>query len=120
MGHRASLIKVRCVSANDFLVKPFRFTIAYEDPDIAAQRVGENNTQLFSWQWPGDNESILPIVTSIVHMTILSIRNATIASLPDPSRTIHELWGCLEEPNGDGGPYARNVTPIIDTKTAAG
>ena len=111
---------MRCDASNDFLVEPFSFTIAYVDPDIAGKRVGENNTQLFSWHWPGDDESILPIVTSIVDMTILSIVNAAIAGLPDPSRKIRELWGCLEEPNGDGGPYARNVTPIFDNNTAAG
>jgi hypothetical protein len=49
----------------------------------------------------------------------LSIVNAAIASLPDPSRKIREVWGCLEESNGDGGPYARNVTPIFDKNTAA-
>jgi len=90
------------------------------DPDIAGKRVGENNTQLFSWHWPGDDESILPIVTSIVNTTILLIVNAAIAGLPEPSRKIRELWGCLEEPNGDGGPYARDVTPIFDNNTAAG
>jgi len=111
---------VRCDASNDFLVEPFSFTIAYVDPDIAGKRVGENNTQLFSWHWPGDDESILPIVTSIVDTTILSIVNAAIASLPDPSRKIRELWGYLEEPNGDGGPYARKVTPIFDNNTAAG
>jgi hypothetical protein len=111
---------VCCDALNDFLVEPFSFTIAYVDPDIARKRVGENNTQLFSWQWPGDDESILPIVTSIVDTTILSIVNAAITSLPDPSQKIRELWGCLEEPNADGGPYARNVTPIFDNNTAAG
>jgi len=90
------------------------------DPDIAGKRVGENNTQLFSWHRPGEDESILPIVTSIVDTTILSIVNAAIAGLPDPSRKIPELWGCLEEPNGDGGPYAPNVNPIFDNNTAAG
>jgi len=90
------------------------------DPDIAGKRVGENNTQLFSWHWPGDNESILPIVTSIVDTTILSIVNAAIADLPDPSRKIRDLWGCLEEPNGNGGPYTHNVTPMFDNNTAAG
>jgi len=111
---------VRCNAKNYFLVKPFSFTIAYVDPDIAGKRVGENNTQLFSWHWPGDDESILPIVTSIVDTTILSIVNAAITGLPDPSRKIRELWGCLEEPNGDGCPYARNVTPIFDNNTGAG
>ena len=90
------------------------------DPDIAGKRVGENNTQLFSWHWPGDDESILLIVTSIVDPTILSIANAAIAGRPDPSRRIRELWGCLDEPNGNGGPHARNVTPIFDNHTAAG
>ena len=89
------------------------------DPDIAAKRVGENNTQLFSWHQLGDDESILPIVTSIVDMTILSIVNAAMAGLPDPSRKIQEVWGCLDEPNGDGGLYAHNVTPIFDNNTAA-
>jgi len=45
--------------------------------------------------------------------------NAAIAGLPDPSRKIRELWGCLQEANGDGGPYAPNVTPIFDNNTAA-
>jgi hypothetical protein len=111
---------VRCDASNDFLVEPFSFTIAYMDPDIAGKMVGENNTQLFSWHWPGDDESILPIVTSIVDTTILSIVNTAIARLPDPSGKIRELLGCVEEPNGDGGLYARNVTPIFDNNTAAG
>jgi len=51
-------------------------------------------------------------------MTILSIVNAAIAGLPDPSRKIRELWGCLGEANGDGGPYARKVTPIFPNNTA--
>jgi hypothetical protein len=81
--------------------------------------VGENNTPLFSWHLPGDDESILPIVTSIVDTTILFIVNTAIAGLPDPSWKIPELWGFLEEPNGDGGPYAHNVTPIFDNNTTA-
>jgi len=110
---------VRCDAPTDFLVEPFTFTIAYVDPDLAGKRVGETNAQLFSWHWPGDDESILPIVTSIVDMTILSIVNAAMAGLPDPSRKIRELWGCQEEPNGDGGPYAHNVTLIFDNNTPA-
>ena len=90
------------------------------DPDIAGKRVRENNPQLFSWHWPGDDGSILPIITSIVDTNILSIVNAAIPSLPDPRPKIRELWGCLEEPNGDGGPYACNVTPIFDNNSAAG
>jgi hypothetical protein len=46
--------------------------------------------------------------------------NAVMACLPDPSRKIQELWGCLEEPNGDGGPYGRNDTPIYNNNSAAG
>jgi len=119
-GHRSPPIKVRCDASNYYHVEPFRLTIVYVDPDIAGKRVGENNTQLFSWHWPGDDKSILPIVTSIVDTTILSIVNAAIAGLPDPSQKIWELWGCLEEPNGDGGPYASNFTPISNNNTAAG
>jgi len=107
-------------ASNDFLVEPFSFTSAYVDPDIAGKRVVENNTQLFSWHWAGDDESIRPIVTSIVDATILSIMNAAIAGLPDTSQKIRELWGCLEVPDRDGGPYAHNVTPIFDHNTAAG
>jgi len=67
-------------------VDPFSFTIPYVDPNIAGKRVGENNTQLFTWDWPGDDESILPIVTSIVNTTILSMVNVAIAGPTDPSR----------------------------------
>jgi len=118
LGHRSSPIKVRCDAPTDFLVEPCSFTIPYVDSDIAGKRVGESNTQLFSWDWPGGDEAILPIVTSIINTTIFSIMNATIASLPDPSRKIWELWGCKEEHNGDGGPYPNNVTPIFDDNTA--
>jgi len=61
------------------------------DPDIPGKRVGENHTQLFSWHWPADDESILPIVTSIVDIIILSIVNAAIPSLRDPRWKIREL-----------------------------
>ena len=97
--HRSPPIKVRCNALPGFLVEPFSVTIAYVDPNIAGKRVGENNTQLFTWHWPGDDESRLPIVTSIVDTTSLSIVNAAIAGLPDPSRKIRKLWGRLEEPN---------------------
>jgi len=84
-------MKLRGNPLTDFLVEPFSFTIAYVDPDIAGKRVGKNNTQQCTWCWPGDDELILPIVTSIVDMTILSNVNAAIASLPDPSRKIQDL-----------------------------
>ena len=77
---------MRSNASNNFLVEPFRFTIAYVDPDIAGKRVGENHTQLFSWHWPGDDESLLPVVTSSVDTTIITIVNAAIAGLADPSR----------------------------------
>jgi len=88
------------------------------DPDIAGKRVGENNTQLFSWHWSGDDESIFPIVISIVNITNLSIVNAAIAGLPDPSWKIRERWGYLEVSTADGGPYACNVTPMFNNSTA--
>jgi hypothetical protein len=55
------------------------------DLDIAGRRVGEHHSQLLSWHWPGDDESILPILTSIVDSTILATVNAAITSLPDAS-----------------------------------
>jgi hypothetical protein len=110
---------VRCNASNHFFVERFSFTITYVDLDIAGKRVGENNTQLLSGHWPGDDESILPIVTSIVDTTILSIMNTAIAALSDSSLKIQVLWGCREVPNGDGGLYTHNVTPIFNYNTAA-
>ena len=111
---------MHCDALNDVLVEPFTFTITYVDSNIAGKRVGEKNTQRFSWHWPGDDESILPKVTSIIDTTIMSTVNAAIAGLPDCSSKIRELWGCREEPNADRGPYACNVTPNFDNNTAAG
>jgi len=89
------------------------------DPDIAGKRVGENNTQQFSWHWPGDDESIHLMLTSVVHTTISSIVIAAIGGLPDPCRKIRALWGGQEEPTGDGGPHACNDTLILDISPAA-
>jgi hypothetical protein len=71
-----------------FHCQPFSFTIANVDPDITGKRVGETIIQLFSWHWPWDYALILPIVASVVHTTILSIVNAVIVGLPDPSQTL--------------------------------
>ena len=120
LGYRSLPIKAPCNGSTDFLVKPFSLTIAYVDSDIAGKMAGENNTQLFSWYWPGDDESILLMVTSIVNRTILSIVNAAIVGLPDPSWKIRELWGCRQEPNGEGGPHPCDVTQIINKNPAAG
>jgi len=118
-GDRSSPIEVSCDVPTNFHVEQFIFTIAYVDPDIAGKRVGQNNSQPFPWHWPGVDESIVLIGTSIVDSTILSIVNAAIAGPPDPSRIIRELWRCMEEPNGDCSPYTCNVTPIFDNNTAA-
>jgi len=90
------------------------------DPDIPGKRVGANNTQLFSWHWPGNDEWIVLIVTSIIEMTIFSILDVAITSLSDPSLQILKLWGSQEDPNEDIGPHTRNVTLIFDNNTAAG
>jgi len=79
---------VRCNASTDFLLEPISYAITYVDPDIAGKRVGENHTQFLPWHWTGDDESILPIVTSIVYTIILSIVNIAIAALPDPSWTV--------------------------------
>jgi len=81
--------------------------------------VGETNTQLFSSHWPGDDKSILDSIASIVDTTILSIVNAAIGSLPNLCWKIRVLWGCWEEPNGDAGLHACNITTIFDNNTAA-
>ena len=111
---------MHCNASTDLLVKRFSFTIAYVDPDIAGQRVGENYSEIFSWHWPGNDEWILAILLLIIKTTIVSIVNAAIPSLQDPSHKIRELWGCREEPNGVGGLYPRNVTPIFYNNPAAG
>jgi len=95
-------------------------TNANVDLNTAGKRVGKNNISLFSWQWAGDDELVLLIVTLIVDMTILSISSTIIANLPDAGRIIHELWGCLEDPKADGGLHVLNVTPIIVNITAPG
>jgi len=95
----SSPIKVHYNASTGFLLEPISFTIVYVNPDIAAKRVAEHDTALFSWRWHGDDESVHPIVTSTVNMTILSIVNAAFAGLPNPSRKIRELWGCREKHN---------------------
>jgi len=119
-GHRSSPIKPCSDALTEFVVDPFCFNIAYGDCDIAGKKDGENNTLLFSWHWPGDDESIIPIVTSIVDTSIVSNVNAAIASLPDTIWNIRELCGCREEPNRYCGPHACNVTPFLSYNTAAG
>jgi len=43
-----------------------------------------------------------------------------IAGLPGPSWKSRQLWGCLEQPDGDGGPHTHTVSPIFDENPAAG
>jgi hypothetical protein len=74
--------------STDIPVLPFCHPITFVDRDIGWMMVGKNNTQLFSWDWPGDDESILPTVSSFIDMTILIIPNAAIAAMQDPSHTI--------------------------------
>jgi hypothetical protein len=88
--------------------------------NIAWKRVEENNTQLISWHWVGDDESMFPIVTLIIHMTIFSIVNTEITSLPDPSRKFRDLWVCWEKANADGSPYYCNVNSVFNPNTGVG
>jgi hypothetical protein len=60
---RTSPIMVLCNVSTDSRIVAFSFTITFVDPDIAGKRVGETNTQLFSWHWSREDESILRIVT---------------------------------------------------------
>jgi hypothetical protein len=64
-------ILVHCNASASFLVELFSFTIAYVDLDIAGKRLGENSTQLLSWDWPEDVGSIYWIVPSIVDTIML-------------------------------------------------
>jgi len=92
----------------------------YVDSNIAGKLVGDTNTQQVAYRWPGDDESILPIVTWIIDKTIVSTLNGAITGLPDLSWNPWKLRGCQDERNGDGGPQPRNVTPIFHNNTAAG
>jgi hypothetical protein len=89
------------------------------DSHVPRRRVGDNDAQLVSWHWLGDDESIHQIGTSIIETTIMSIVKAAIAGLPNSNWKIRELCGCREGPIGDGGLYAHIVTPISDSNTAA-
>ena len=95
---------MHCDALTFFLGEPSSITIGYVAHNIAGKRVGEYSTRLFSSHRPGDDESILPIVTSIVDMTIVSIMNTAIPGLPHPSQKTRGVWGSQEEPDGDGGP----------------
>jgi len=119
-GHWSSLIKVGHDTSTTFRLERFGFTIPYMDPDIAGKRVSEHSTHLSWWHWPGHDESRLSIITSIIDSTVLSMVNAAIAGLADLSRKIWDVWVCREEPNGYGGPYARNLNAIFNNSTAAG
>jgi hypothetical protein len=58
--------------------------------------------KLFPWCYPGDDESILRIVTSIVDITILVIVNTTNFSVPDSCLKCQALCCYSEDPNEDG------------------
>jgi hypothetical protein len=115
----SSLVTLHCDYLTDVYGEPVSFTVAYVDPDIAGKIVGETNTQLFSWDWPANDQSKLQIVTSIIDMTSLSIVNTAITSVPDQSGNSRELWGCRVEPTGDWGLNNRNVTPMLANTAAA-
>jgi len=117
-GHRSSPILVQCDASTNSVVEPSSITINNVDPNIAGMRVGNNNTRLCSGHQLAEDETILLIVTWIVHIPSLSILNTAMAGLRDPSQTIKDLWGCSEEPNADGGPHTRNVSPFIYNNTA--
>lgn len=82
-------------------------------------RVGDNNTQQWSWDWLRGDETMLLIVTSIMDTTILLIIYSAISSFPEPSRSIREHWGCREQSIGEKGPHSHEVTPIFGNNSAA-
>jgi len=104
---------------NNFPVELLSFTIAYVDPNIPRMSVGETNMHLFWYHGSVDDDSILLIMTSILNITIHSIKNNVIAGLSDPSRIIEELCGCRKKPNWDDILHTHNVTPIFHNNTAA-
>jgi hypothetical protein len=120
LGYRSSPRIFGSSASTSFLVEPCSLSIAYVDSDIAGKRVGEFDTQVVSWHWPGAVELILPIVTSIIDKSIFLIIHAAFASQPHPSWKIWKLCGCPVEQNGDGCLYAGNVTPFFDKNTAPG
>jgi hypothetical protein len=71
--------------------------------NVVRKRVGENNTQEFSRNWPADEKSIRLMVISMINTTILSIMNTAIASGPAQCWLFGVLWGCQKEANASGG-----------------
>jgi hypothetical protein len=101
---------VGCYALTHYLVEPFSLTMVYLDSNVSGQRVGENNTPQFSLHWHWNGEWILPIVTSFVDLSSVSIINAVFRGVQNPSLTIRELWGCQEEPTGNGHLHAQIFT----------
>jgi len=91
-GHRSLPKTVRCDASTNFLVQPLSFTIRHVDPNIAGMRVGENNTHLFSWHWPGDDESIRSIGTSIVDTTISQSWMMQLPVCQTPAGKAESVW----------------------------
>jgi hypothetical protein len=104
---------VGCNALTHDLVEPFSLTMVNLDSNVSGPRVGENNTPQFSLHWHLYGEWILPIVTSFVDISSVSIINAVLRGVQDPSLTIRERWGCQEEPTGKGHLHARIFTPIF-------
>ena len=110
-GYSSSPIQVQHKASTNWFFEPFSFPMAYVDPDIVQKMVDANNTQLFSFQRPGVDESILAIVISIINTAILSIVNVAMSSPPDCSQNIPEIGRWQDMPECDVGPHACNVTP---------
>lgn len=76
-------------TSTHFCLKPFRFTIAYVDREIAGKRVHKNSNTLFGLNRHVGAESIFRIGPSTVDTTSFSRVNPAVAGLPDAIRKSH-------------------------------
>jgi len=91
-GSYASAIHVHYNASTNFLPRQCSSIIAYVDTNVAGMLLGEVITQQFLWHWPGDDELIRLIDTSIFNPTILHILNvALLRGSPWAAVMIH-VW----------------------------
>lgn len=105
-------------ASTNYVVETFNYAVAYVHPEVAGKSVGEYHAQLVIWYWPGHDESMLWIVTSVIHTTIFSFMTSVIADLPDPSWTVRQHWSCLEKPHWDVGHKDLDVNRTCDDNPA--
>jgi hypothetical protein len=93
----------------------FKYTIVYVDSVTALKRDGE---KIVRWQWPNkDDLSLFTVLTSVIEAMILAVVKTVNEGMPDPSRTIQELWYVQWELGDNEGLRVGDVAPIHNDNT---